>query len=130
MINKNNKIAVVACSGASNTGQTTNEVAKRLSLGSGGYGMVCLAALTLGHQSSLDKIKDASKIVVVDGCPVKCASKILGKYTDKKADLDIQVMEDYKIKKEPRPTFEDSSIEEITKDIRKKYNYPQKLDKK
>lgn len=119
-MSKNNKVAVVACSGASNTGQTTNEVARKLSLDSEDYGMVCLAALTLGHQNSLDKIKDASKIVVIDGCPVKCASKILEKYTDKKADLYIQVMEDYKIKKEPKPSFEDRKVEEIIGDIKKK----------
>ncbi|MDZ7837094.1 MAG: putative zinc-binding protein [Actinomycetota bacterium] len=117
---ENNKVAVVACSGSSNTGQTTNEVAKKLSLESEDYSMVCLAALTLGHKSSLDKIENASRIVVVDGCPVKCASNILEEYTDKKADLDIQVMEDYSIKKEPRPVFEASDIEKITRDIKKK----------
>ncbi len=116
----NKKIALVACSGASNTGQTTNEVAKRLSLESDDYTMVCLAALTLGHENSLNKIENASKIVVIDGCPVKCASKILAEYTGKKADLDIQVMEDYSIKKEPKPAFEDSDIEKIAKDIREK----------
>ncbi|MGM0366568.1 MAG: putative zinc-binding protein [Actinomycetota bacterium] len=117
---KDKKNAVVACSGASNTGQTTNEVAKKLSLDSEDYTMVCLAALTLGHKSSLDKIGNASRIVVVDGCPVKCASKILGEYTDRGTDLDIQVMEDYGIKKEPRPVFDAGDIKKITEDVKKK----------
>jgi len=111
------KIAIVACSGASNTGQTTNEVAANLCAKSDEYTMVCLAALTLGHKNSLDKIADAKKIVVVDGCPVKCASQIVAKYTDKKPDLDIQVMEEYGIKKVSKPAFERDDINRIAKDI-------------
>ena len=114
------KIAVVACSGASNTGQTTNEVATNLCAKSEDYTMVCLAALTLGHKNSLDKIADAKKIVVVDGCPVKCASQIVAKYTDKKPNLDIQIMEEYGIKKVPKPTFEKQDIQRISKDIKDK----------
>ena len=114
------KIAVVACSGASNTGQTTNEVATNLCAKSEDYTMVCLAALTLGHKNSLDKIADAKKIVVVDGCPVKCASQIVAKYTDKKPNLDIQIMEEYGIKKVPKPTFEKKDIQRISKDIEEK----------
>ena len=111
------KIAVVACSGASNTGQTTNEVATNLCAKSEDYTMVCLAALTLGHKNSLDKIADAKKIVVVDGCPVKCASQIVAKYTDKKPDLDIQIMEEYGIKKVPKPIFEKKDVNRIAEDI-------------
>ena len=111
------KIAIVACSGASNTGQTTNEVAANLCAKSDEYTMVCLAALTLGHKISLDKIADAKKIVVVDGCPVKCASQIVAKYTDKKPDLDIQVMEEYGIKKVSKPIFEKEDVNRIAKDI-------------
>jgi len=119
-MSKNNKIALVACSGASNTGQTTNEVAKKLSLDSEDYVMVCFAALTLGHQTSLDKIKNASRIIVIDEFPVKCASKILSKYTDRRADLDIQVMENYGIKKIPEPSLKDGDVERISNDIKNK----------
>ena len=114
------KIAIVACSGAANTGQTSNEVATNLCAKSEDYTMVCLAALTLGHKNSLDKIADARKIVVIDGCPVKCASQIVAKYTDKKPDLDIQIMEEYKIKKVSKPSFEKEDVDKIVKDIEKK----------
>ena len=117
---ENGKIAIVACSGAANTGQTANEVATNLCAKSEEYTMVCLAALTLGHKNSLDKIANARKIVVIDGCPVRCASQIVSKYTDKKPDLDIQIMEEYGIKKIPKPIFEKKDVQKISKDIEDK----------
>ena len=120
MNNDNRKIVIVAYSGAANTGQTANEVATNLCAKSEDYTMVCLAALTLGHKNSLDKITDAKKIVVIDGCPVKCASQIVAKYTDKKPDLDIQIMEEYGIKKVSKPSFEKEDVDKIVKDIEKK----------
>jgi len=120
MNTEDKKIAIVACSGAANTGQTANEVATNLCAKSEDYTMVCLAALTLGHKNSLDKIADAKKIVVIDGCPVKCASQIIAKYTDKKPDLDIQIMEEYGIKKIPKPVFEKRDVQRISKDIENK----------
>ena len=120
MNSEDKKIAIVACSGAANTGQTSNEVATNLYAKSEDYTMVCLAALTLGHKNSLDKIADARKIVVIDGCPVKCASQIVSKYTDKKPDLDIQIMEEYEIKKVSKPSFEKEDVDKIVKDIEKK----------
>lgn len=114
------KIAIVACSGAANTGQTANEVATNICAKSDKYTMVCLAALTLGHKNSLDKIANAKEIVVVDGCPVKCASQIVAKYTDKKPDLDIQIMEEYGIKKIPKPIFDKKDVAKISKDIEEK----------
>ena len=120
MNTEDKKIAIVACSGAANTGQTANGVATNLCAKSEEYTMVCLAALTLKHQNSLDKIANAKKIVVIDGCPVKCASQIVAKYTDKKPDLDIQIMEEYGIKKVPKPTFEKKDVQRISKDIENK----------
>jgi len=79
-----------------------------------------LAALTLGHKNSLDKIANAKKIVVIDGCPVKCASQIVSKFTDKKPDLDIQIMEKYGIEKIPEPTFKKEDVGRIVRDIEEK----------
>ena len=69
MNSQDKKMAIVACSGAANTGQTANEVATNLCAKSDKYTMVCLAALTLGHQNSLNKIANAEKIIVVDVRP-------------------------------------------------------------
>jgi len=120
MNTEDKKIAIVACSGAANTGQTANEVATNLCAKSEEYTMVCLAALTLNHKNSLDKVANAKKIVVIDGCPVKCASQIVAKFTDKKPDLDIQIMEEYGIKKVSKPSFEKEDVNRIAKDIEDK----------
>jgi len=119
-MSKNNKIALVACSGAANTGQTANEVATNLCAKSEDYTMVCLAALTLGHKNSLDKIANAKKIVVIDGCPVKCASQIVSKFTDKKPDLDIQNIEKYEIEKIPEPTSKKEHVASLVGDSEEK----------
>lgn len=118
--NSNKKIALVACSGAASTGQTANEVVANLCKKSDEFTMVCLAALTLGHKNSLDKITGAKKIIVIDGCPVKCASQIVSKFTDKKPDLDIQIMEQYGIKKIPGPAFKKEDADRIAGDIEEK----------
>lgn len=115
---KKDKIAIVACSGASNTGQITNEVAKNLCKDAENFTMVCLAALPLGARTAMDKIENAKKIIVVDGCPIKCASQLIGKYTDKKPDIAFQIMEDYGVKKVSDPNAVDlEEVDKITKDV-------------
>ncbi len=70
---------IVSCSGASNTGKYADEVARLLSAG-GEADMICLAKVAIGDQPLIQKIKEKkTKIVVLDGCPINCAEKILGK---------------------------------------------------
>lgn len=70
---------IVSCSGASNTGKFADEVARMLSA-SGDANMICLAKVAIGDQPLIQKIKGQNtKIVVLDGCPINCAEKILGK---------------------------------------------------
>ncbi len=63
---------ILACSGASNVGQITNEVAKRLDIEKQGK-FFCLAGVG-GHVSGMvASVEGADKVLVVDGCPVACA---------------------------------------------------------
>jgi uncharacterized metal-binding protein len=63
---------VLACSGGSNVGQITNEVAKRLDE-AGEAKFFCLAGIG-GHISGMvASVKGADKVLVLDGCPVACA---------------------------------------------------------
>lgn len=63
---------ILACSGASNVGQITNEVAKRLDGEKQGR-FFCLAGVG-GHISGMVASVDGSdKVLVIDGCPVACA---------------------------------------------------------
>ncbi|MBP6871464.1 MAG: putative zinc-binding protein [Bacteroidales bacterium] len=74
-----NKIQIVSCSGASNTGKYADEVARRLAA-DGDASMVCLAKVAIGDQPLINKIKNNnSKIIVLDGCPFNCAEVILGR---------------------------------------------------
>lgn len=71
------KFQIVSCSGASNTGKYTDDVARILS--ETGYAdMICLAKMAIGDQPLIKSVKEKnSKIIVLDGCPFNCAEKIL-----------------------------------------------------
>jgi uncharacterized metal-binding protein len=72
------KIQIVSCSGASNTGKYTDDVARLLSA-TGHANMICLAKVAIGDQPLIRSVKEKNtKIVVLDGCPFNCAEKILG----------------------------------------------------
>ena len=74
-----NKFQIVSCSGASNTGKYADEVARMLT-DSGEANMICLAKIAIGDQPLIKKTKEQNmKIVVLDGCVINCAEKILGK---------------------------------------------------
>jgi uncharacterized metal-binding protein len=74
------KIQIVSCSGASNTGEYADQVARRLDE-NGKANMVCLAKVAVSDQSLINKLKSQpdKRIVVLDGCAINCAEKILGK---------------------------------------------------
>ncbi|MBN2600316.1 MAG: putative zinc-binding protein [Candidatus Thermoplasmatota archaeon] len=62
--------------GGSNVGQLANEAAKQLT-NQGVGGMYCLAGIG-GHISGFAEATwEVKKVVVIDGCPVHCARKIL-----------------------------------------------------
>lgn len=74
------KIQIVSCSGASNTGDYADKVARKLDE-SGEANMVCMAKVAVSDQTLINKLKSRpdNKIVVLDGCAINCAEKILGK---------------------------------------------------
>jgi len=64
----------LACSGGSNVGQITNDVAKELDR-AGDAKFFCLAGVG-GHISGMiASVKGADKVLILDGCPVACARK-------------------------------------------------------
>ncbi|MGC8823121.1 MAG: putative zinc-binding protein [Bacteroidales bacterium] len=70
---------IVSCSGASNTGEYADRIARRLS-DSGEAHMICLAKVAISDQPLIKKTKEQNqKIVVLDGCVLNCAEKILSK---------------------------------------------------
>ncbi len=73
---RDNKI-VIACSGASNTGCYTDEVARKMAK-SGDAKMLCMAKIAIGDKALIEKTKQSNaKIIVLDGCPINCVDKIM-----------------------------------------------------
>jgi len=70
---------VLPCSGGSNVGQISNEVARRLTVDGKGL-MFCLAGLGGDVEPLLERAKSAECVLVIDGCPVACAKKILDRH--------------------------------------------------
>ena len=70
------EIMILACSGASNLGQLSNQAAVELT--QEGFGkMFCLAALGAHLQNFVRSAQNASHLIAVDGCPVGCARHVL-----------------------------------------------------
>ena len=67
---------VLACSGSSNVGQLTNELALRMTREGLGK-MSCLAGVGAHISGFMVSARDCDRLVVLDGCPQKCAAKTL-----------------------------------------------------
>ena len=77
MENQNLNAMLVSCSGASNTGCYANKVARILAE-SGRANMICLPKIAINDTKFIDEVKNTSKkVVVIDGCPINCAEKIM-----------------------------------------------------
>jgi uncharacterized metal-binding protein len=72
----NNHVMILACSGASNVGQLSNQAA--IELTQEGYGkMFCLAGIGGQLSGFVQSAKDVPNLVAIDGCQVGCAKAIL-----------------------------------------------------
>lgn len=67
---------VFACSGAADVGAISDQAARQLKQ-EGKAAMCCAAAIAAGIPEILRKTEDASKLLVIDGCPLNCAQTIL-----------------------------------------------------
>ncbi|MFH1032706.1 MAG: putative zinc-binding protein [Chloroflexota bacterium] len=66
------EIVLLSCSGASNCGQITNQVAVKLTQEGRGK-MYCLAGIGAHHDGMVESAKGAKRIVALDGCKTACA---------------------------------------------------------
>ena len=72
----NQKTMIVACSGASNVGQISNQAAVELTRE--GFGkMFCLAAVGAHINNFVFSAQNVDNLVAIDGCPVGCAMRLL-----------------------------------------------------
>lgn len=74
---KSSEIMVFACSGGgANVGQISNNAALEIAK-EGKAKMYCLAGLGGHVPGIIEATKQAKRIIVVDGCPVSCAKKMV-----------------------------------------------------
>ena len=73
---ESNTVTVVACSGASNTGQYSDVVARKL-MKSGQVKMLCLARFSVDKKFAEQSKAGVGKLIVLDGCPINCAEKTM-----------------------------------------------------
>jgi len=102
---------VLTCDGASSVGQVGNEIAKKLTLSNTGARMCCLAAVAANSPTHIKIAKDAKKLVVINGCVLKCASNIL-EQRGIKPDYVLTISE-LGIPKAPTLDFNDEDVEKI-----------------
>ena len=77
METKKLNLLLISCSGASNTGCYADRAVRELAE-SGQADMVCLPKVAIGDKKLIEKLRTTDKqIVVVDGCPLNCAEKIM-----------------------------------------------------
>ena len=115
------KVVIVSCSGASNTGDIADELARVLvEENPAEYDMLCLAAYAIKRPPSLKKVSEAKSIIVIDGCSAKCASKIL-EAGGVKPDTSIEVSADFQVKKNmEHPRAEESEVQRVKGEFKKK----------
>lgn len=74
---KESNLILISCSGASNTGCYADRAVCEIAE-AGQAEMVCLPKIAINDKKLIEKLKTTSKqIVVVDGCPLNCAERIL-----------------------------------------------------
>ena len=69
-------LVIYSCSGASNVGQLANDVAVEM-VRAGNGSMGCLVGLSAHVSTMVQNAKAANRILVIDGCGVKCGRKAL-----------------------------------------------------
>lgn len=69
-------LSIVACSGASNTGCYTDTIARKMAA-EGEAKMLCLARFAIDEKWAEKAKKDIQNLIVLDGCPINCAKKIV-----------------------------------------------------
>jgi uncharacterized metal-binding protein len=107
---------IYSCSGiGSNVGQLANAAACQLSREGYGGGS-CLAGVGGGIRKLVDMGKSADERVVIDGCPVACAKKILD---DNGLAIDRYILiTDLGIAKTPGPAYAESDVLTVVDAVR------------
>lgn len=99
-------VMILACSGGSNVGQLSNQVAVELTVEGCGR-MYCLAGIGGRLSGFVQSAKDAPAVVVIDGCEIGCAKATMesagvpfGSYIVISKDLGIEKNKNFNLSRE------------------------------
>lgn len=107
---------ILACDGASSVGQIGHEVAVKLTKENPDSArMCCITAVGANSKVHVDIAKKARRLIVINGCQMECASKVV-KDTGIKPDYEITVAKEG-IKKLPSLDFDNKDVEKIADKI-------------
>ena len=108
---------IYSCSGiGSNVGQIANAAACRLAREGYGSGS-CLAGVGGGIEKLVSVGRTADERIVIDGCPVGCAKKIMD---DKGLSIDRYVLiTDLGITKIPGPAYDGSDVQTVVNAVKR-----------
>jgi uncharacterized metal-binding protein len=67
---------IVWCAGAANVGQMSNQIAMELAQEGQGR-LFCLSGIAAHRSGFVRSVKDAEDMLILDGCPIACAGKIV-----------------------------------------------------
>jgi uncharacterized metal-binding protein len=69
---------IFSCAGAADVGEIADRAVRKLHKEGVGK-LYCLAGIGAGLNNFIEQTKGASKVLVIDGCPVDCAKKLMEK---------------------------------------------------
>ena len=106
---------ILACDGAASVGQVGHEVAVKLTKETNGARMCCITAIGAESKPHVRIAEEARKLVVINGCHNRCATKVLEK-VGLKPSYEIVIGEEG-VDKKPTLDFDEADVDRITKKI-------------
>ena len=106
---------VLACDGAASVGQVGHKVAVKLTKETDGARMCCITAIGAESKPHVQIAKDARKLVVINGCQNRCATKVLEK-VGLKPSYEITIAEEA-VDKVPTLDFDEADVDRIANKV-------------
>jgi uncharacterized metal-binding protein len=107
---------ILVCDGAASVGQIGHEVGVKLTKDMPEQArMCCLSAVAAGSKPHVEIAKRAKRLIVINGCANKCATKILENIGVKPA-FDFTIV-DKAVEKVPTLDFDEEDVERIANEI-------------
>lgn len=109
---------IFTCSGAASVGEIGHEVGVLLTNAGQNARLCCTTAVAAGSEMHLDIGRRARRVIVIDGCPMKCATKVIEK-AGIKIDHSFTVT-DFGIAKQPTLDISDEDVLKVALEIAEK----------